>query len=270
MTERLVPGGIFGLCFNAERNGAPASASPVAAITDHARLAWLLRAISVQGTLPIAPEEVCSARRTVVELNNLADERLAEWIEDADFRGIRLTARGRRLAVAFYALWEEQQKLLTRFGTLFSDDLRLLERVAVRTSARNQFVARVETIGTGRTGTEVILSLAGGHRLLTRITAQSVAALGLRPGREVLTLIKASSVLLLETADQPGYGEHNKIAGTVADIGDAPPSQEIFVDLGAGLTAVALAGAPLPIDWKKGDKITLAIDPSAIMIGIMG
>ena len=165
-----------------------------AALVCHERLAWLFRAISAPDFMAVEAASQNAARRAVHELNNLAGEALAEWTGSAGSTGIRLTPRGRRLCVALLTLRVEHERLLSRFGEAFGDDIRLLDRVAVRTSARNQFAARVASHPRGTLREEVLLELAGRRFITVAITHESVLALGLKPGLEVVALVKASSV----------------------------------------------------------------------------
>ena len=82
----------------------PLISMPIAT-SQHARLAWLEKAISSpQMFLSVSASDARSARRAAQEMNNLAGETIAEWIEDQQGGGLRLTPRGRRLAVALVAM----------------------------------------------------------------------------------------------------------------------------------------------------------------------
>ncbi|MFI9556390.1 molybdopterin-binding protein [Nonomuraea endophytica] len=68
-------------------------------------------------------------------------------------------------------------------------------RDIMRLSARNRIPARVTAITKGEATANVELD-AGGVRLMASITVEAVEDLGLRPGSELVAVIKASDVML--------------------------------------------------------------------------
>ncbi len=64
------------------------------------------------------------------------------------------------------------------------------------TSARNHFAGKVSRIKTGSVNDEIQIKLTGGERLVSIITHESVENLGLKVGRAVVALVKASSVIV--------------------------------------------------------------------------
>jgi molybdopterin-binding protein len=65
----------------------------------------------------------------------------------------------------------------------------------MRLSARNQIPATVTGITAGEATANVELD-AGGSRLVASITAEAANELGLKPGTQVVAIIKASDVIL--------------------------------------------------------------------------
>jgi molybdate transport system regulatory protein len=234
------------------------------------RLRWLMRAVAVPGVLPVRPMEAAAARAAVQELNNLANEPIAEWVQGDVGQGLRLTARGRRLSVALLVLRRNQQRLLSRFGVDFAEDLRLLDRVLVRTSARNQFMARVHAVIEGPVQDQVVLDLPGYRRFGALITRNSAEMLGLRPGIEVVALIKASSMAVIGDGALTSCDNHNRLRGTVVDRRGDGEHTELTVDLGSGLTAVSVLAQPFNEALHgKGQIVQLAFHPSSVIIGIV-
>ena len=241
--------------------------SRTAALACHDRLAWLFRAMSAADFMPVEAASQDSARRAVHELNNLAGETLAEWGGIAGAAGIRLTPRGRRLSVALLTLRVEHERLLNRFGETFAEDIRLLDRVAMRTSARNQFAARVVSAPKGTLREEVLLELAGRRFIKVAITQESVLALGLRPGLEVVALVKASSVDLAVGGGGKVGGDPNRLTGTIAHVLRDGETAEVAVDFGAGLTGVALVEGPGAARARVGQRATLCFRSDSVVIG---
>jgi molybdate transport system regulatory protein len=233
------------------------------------RLRWLMRAVAVPGVLPVRPAEMAVARAAVQELNNLAHEPLAEWVAGDVGQGLRLTARGRRLSVALLVLRRNQERLLSQFGVDFAEDVRLLDRVLVRTSARNQLIARVQAIDEGRVQDRVVLELPGHRRFGALITRNSAAMLGIRPGSDVVALIKASAMsVIVDGSDEMPYASHNRLRGSIATLHGDEEFAELSVDLGGGLTAVAALAQPVG-EFVRGQNVWLAFHPSSVIIGIV-
>lgn len=249
--------------------GSPAIPGPFAVAPGHARLAWLERAAAAD-SLWVGSEGEGEARRAAEELNNLAGERLAEWEGGPEGGHLRLTPRGRRLAMVLVALAEERALLRRRCGGHFDADLQLLERVAVRTSARNQFFGRVAAVQRGPLLDSVCLELSGGLELRASVTPESTRCLGLAPGQELVALVKASATLVLGSAAAPEYAGHNRLGGTVQRVECSGERREIVVDLGHGLTGVANAGPDLAEPFAPGQAAWLAFRPSAVLLGIPG
>ena len=248
---------------------------PFAVAAGHDRLAWLERA-AVADALAVGAEAAGEARRAAEELNNLAGEHLAEWEAEVGAAGedsggrLRLTPRGRRLAMVLVALAEERQLLRQRCGGHFDADLQLLERVALRTSARNQFFGRVQAVEQGPLLDQVLLALPGGRLLRASVTPESTRGLGLAPGQELVALVKASATLVLGSGEGSDYADYNRLGGVVQRIQESGERREIVVDLGHGRTGGANAGADLAQPFTPGQPAWIAFRPSAVLLGIVG
>ncbi|NTW76734.1 MAG: TOBE domain-containing protein [Syntrophaceae bacterium] len=66
----------------------------------------------------------------------------------------------------------------------------------MKISARNTLKGKVKKITTGIVNTEVVVELPGGMEVVSVITKTSAEALGLKEGKEVYAVIKATSVML--------------------------------------------------------------------------
>ncbi|MEN6300461.1 MAG: TOBE domain-containing protein [Anaerolineaceae bacterium] len=66
----------------------------------------------------------------------------------------------------------------------------------MKISARNVLKGKVKKIVTGAVNDEVIIQLAGGDEMVSIITKESVENLGLKEGKEVYAIIKASNVMV--------------------------------------------------------------------------
>ena len=66
----------------------------------------------------------------------------------------------------------------------------------MRLSARNNLQGKVVKIVPGTVNTEVHLQLGGGETIVSIITKESAASLGLEVGKEAYAVIKASSIMI--------------------------------------------------------------------------
>lgn len=66
----------------------------------------------------------------------------------------------------------------------------------MKISARNTLKGKVKKITTGAVNSEVVVALPGGLEVASIITKTSAKALGLKKGKEVYAVIKASSVMI--------------------------------------------------------------------------
>jgi len=66
----------------------------------------------------------------------------------------------------------------------------------MRLSARNNLKGKVIKIVPGTVNSEVHLQMAGGETVVSIITKESVASLGLEVGKEAYAVIKASSIMM--------------------------------------------------------------------------
>jgi len=66
----------------------------------------------------------------------------------------------------------------------------------MKISARNVLKGKVKRVTQGAVNTEVVIQLAGGAEVVSIITKASAKALGLKKGKDVQAVIKASSVMI--------------------------------------------------------------------------
>lgn len=109
----------------------------------------------------------------------------------------------------------------------------------MKISARNVFDGRVETVKTGAINAEVDVLLPDGTRIVSTVTNDSVAELGLVAGKTVKALVKASSVLVLTDGEGVRLSARNRLEGTVSAITEGQISTEVAVTLASGLTVYA-------------------------------
>jgi molybdopterin-binding protein len=83
--------------------------------------------------------------------------------------------------------WDTMLQSLKAF--MFAED-------EMKISARNMLRGKVKKIEPGSVNTEVVIDLPGGQEIVSIITRRSAEDLGLKVGKEVMAVIKASSVMI--------------------------------------------------------------------------
>lgn len=140
----------------------------------------------------------------------------------------------------------------------------------MKISARNIFKGSITHLQPGAVNAEVGVSIGGGNQVTAIITNASVQSLGLAMGKEVIVLVKASSVLVL--VDGTGYrlSARNSLAGTITEITDGPVGAEVAIELAGGnvVHATITHGSALTLGLKKGLPATAVIKASSVILGV--
>jgi molybdopterin-binding protein len=63
-------------------------------------------------------------------------------------------------------------------------------------SARNVLKGKIKKITPGAVNSEIIVEVVGGVEMVSIITKSSAERLGLKPGKEVYAIVKASNVMI--------------------------------------------------------------------------
>src|SRR5262245_36278885 len=246
----------------------------------------LLEAIEKYGSISQAarriPMSYKAAWDALDDLNNLADFPVIERsIGGAGGGGTKLTDYGRKMVAMFRAVEGEYQAAMDHLyreaialeGADKATFQRLLRRIALRTSARNQFACTVLRIEAGPVNALVFLALDEGCVVEAQITSDSVKRLELSPGREVIALIKAQAVFLLADRDNR-TSVSNHLTGVISRIHKGPVNTEIVVDLPLTrvrhITAVITTQAVASLGLGVGSAVTAAFQASSVIIACVG
>lgn len=214
-----------------------------------------------------------AAWNAVDALRNLAGEPLlVTQAGGSDGGGTRLAPAGERLLRTYRAAQEHQRRFLVGLQAQLDhpDSLQLLRRLAVKTSARNQFFGTVTGIQPGAVNAVVTVTLNEHDALVATITMESLAELQLAPGSEVWALVKASSVLL--TLDEPGIklSARNRLCGTVARITRGSVNADVVIDLpgGASVSAVITLDSLDRLALTTGSRACAVFKAGSVILGV--
>lgn len=184
--------------------------------------------------------------------------------------GARLTERGRQLITRFEEVERAHRVFLQSLQATpgLDEDLALIRRIGMITSARNQFHGRVSALATGAVNDEVQIEVAPGLALVATITHGSVESLGLAVGVPAYALVKASSVIVAQGEGR--YSARNQFSGTVQRITEGAVNDEVVVDIGHGCSVVAVItrASTAALELREGGKATMLFKASSVIVGI--
>ena len=205
-------------------------------------------------------------------MNNLSGEPLVERsVGGKGGGGTHLTARGRTLVDNYAVLEREHRAFLEQLNQQagrLGDDLRLIRRIGMKTSARNQFFARVVAVRQGAVNDEIDLEMAGGQRLAAIVTRESTETLGLAAGVETFALVKASSIMLVTQPGEAKFSARNQLRGTVSRVLPGAVNTEVSLLLAGGVTVVAVItnDSCAELALAEGVEATAMFKASAIIL----
>ncbi|MGZ8095968.1 MAG: TOBE domain-containing protein [Methylosarcina sp.] len=180
----------------------------------------------------------------------IAPERPESSIRDRQNHGTRLKNRRGRLARA----------QTQRFDALVGDgggrhfaafqldvhagngnaDAVLLQRLVVRTTARNQLFGSISEIQKGAAHAEVLLKLNGGDKVSVTVTMASLDELGIRIGADAVLLINSSDVLLTTDSEPERFCASNRFQCRILRLHQDTADSEAIVLLPGGEILVAM------------------------------
>lgn len=240
----------------------------------------LLEGIDLHGSISQAakavPMSYKAAWDAVDTMNNLANTPLVERTTGGRHGGgSKLTDYGRRVVAMYRALEAEYQATLERLAASMDEgeaaDLQqfqhLIRRMAMKTSARNQFAGRVVAVREGAVAFEVKVRLDPDNEVTAVITRESAEELGIAVGKEVVALVKSSSVLLL-TDPLLRTTARNNLWGEVTHLQEGPVNAEVVLMLPGGKTvsAVVTHDSVATLGLTLGSRACAVFKASAVIL----
>jgi molybdate transport system regulatory protein len=136
--------------------------------------------------------------------------------------------------------------LTSSYVSFSEDEIRHVARLfmekesARKTSARNSFFGKIQTILKGDIQTRVELGTIGGYTVTTVITNDSVERLGLKIGNLIAAEVKAPWVMLQKGGDRQLCSADNMLKGIVEKISRGEINTEYIVRLSDGTEVCSL------------------------------
>ncbi len=137
-------------------------------------------------------------------------------------------------------------------------------------SSRNQLTGKVSNITDGAVNDEVEIALNSGGKLIAVVTRNSVEALDLQPGKEVIALIKAPWVTLATEDCGYQFSARNQFPGSVLSLlrGTVNTTVSVSIDGGTELTAIITNEAADEMALKNGCRLTALIKASSVLLAV--
>lgn len=232
----------------------------------------LLQHINEQGSITRAAKSAGlsykAAWDAIDELNNLAQKPLVERsVGGRGGGGAKLSAEGERVLRLYQRVQALQAQVLEAAED--SSDLDLLNRLTLRTSARNQLLGRIVSITRQGHNDTVRLQLADEVFIDAQITHDSSLRMELKTGSEVIALIKAGWLDVFAAEHSETLG-NNCLFGqieAVIDAEDGPSEVRIFLPSGHTLCALASRDVLQAQQLETGNPVQVRFAPSRVLLG---
>ena len=126
----------------------------------------------------------------------------------------------------------------------------------------------VKAVKTGAVNDEVDIELKGGLEIAAIVTCKSTEKLGLKPGREVLAMIKGVNVLLARDTDEYVFSSRNMLPATVKGVkkGEVMASVALELDNGDSLTSVCTVDSLDEAGIAEGVRVEAAIKAPYVIL----
>ncbi|CAH2810581.1 MAG: DNA-binding domain of ModE / Molybdate-binding domain of ModE [Candidatus Burkholderia crenata] len=247
-----------------------------------ARIA-LLAAIQQTGSIRGAAKAVGISYKATWDaidtMNNLAGTTLVVRATGGKGGGeTTLTAKALRLIDTYRVIEREHQAFLEQAGAAiegFAQDWRLLGRIGMKTSARNQLFGTVSKITRDSVNDEVELALPGGQSIVAVVTHESTGSLGLKEGVKAFALVKASWLMLMvdegkESAAPVPISARNQLRGKVSSVtlGAVNAEVSLALDDATTVTAIITNESVATLDLVEGQAAIAAFKASSVILGV--
>ena len=231
----------------------------------------VLRAIEKTGSLSQAADALGVSYKTVwnyvVRINNAFGRKVVETKTGGERGGgACLTELGKELLKLFDDLSDRLGKLM---GLDEESLMRIAKRYTVRTSARNQLSGKVVKVRKGVVNAQVDVRIKEGEVLSAVLTMDSLEALGIKEGMEVLLLIKAPWVIV-SVDDDLRLGARNVLSATVKEVIRGAVNSEVILETekGTQLVSVVTNESADALDLKRGKKVKAIFKSSHVILGV--
>ncbi len=187
--------------------------------------------------------------------------------------GARLTEAALALLSVWRHLQQAHQQFLSEHDAWLMQQPAIagtLRRLAMKTSARNQFAGTLSAVTVGPVSAEATLRLPGGQEITATLTAAAAKSLKLKKGQEAIALVKSSAVVLVTEFAGYRLSARNQLAGSISRIERGAVSSLVGLTLpgGAVVTASVTNDAVSALALAVGQSASAVFKAYAVMLAV--
>ncbi len=140
----------------------------------------------------------------------------------------------------------------------------------MKISARNLLSGKVTAIKPGAVNSEVKLALTDKYEIVSVITNESIAHLGLKVGSDAFAIVKAPLVLIAKGKPDLKFSTRNVFDGIVKEVSIGAVNAEVGLELPGGilLHAVITKSSVDGMGLKVGDAATALFKASNVILAV--
>ena len=191
-------------------------------------------------------------------------------------RAVELMQGNMPLPAVQMMLGHSTPNLTSSYVSFSEDEIQQLVKIFMeresshKTSARNAFFGKIQTIQRGDIQTLLKLATLGGHGITTVITNDSVERLGLEEGRLITAEIKAPWVILQKGSEEPACSAENRFNGVISRITKGKVNTEYAVRISDGteLCAVISTESSRSLSLNMGDRVWALFNCFAVVLHV--
>ncbi|MCB2145202.1 MAG: TOBE domain-containing protein [Deltaproteobacteria bacterium] len=189
-------------------------------------------------------------------------------------RGVELMQNNMPLPAVQMLLGHSTPNLASSYVSFSDDDIQQAIRLfmekesARKTSARNSFFGKIETVKQGDIQTQVGLVTMGGYLLTTVITNDSFHRLGLKVGKLITAEVKAPWVLLQKSGKGLKTSADNILNGVVERINRGEINTEYIVRLpdGSEVCSLVTSASARRLALVEGDDVCALFNAHSMVL----
>jgi molybdate transport system regulatory protein len=189
-------------------------------------------------------------------------------------RAVELMQGNVPLPVVQKILGHSTPNLAAAYVNFSEEDMRRAEAFFVdrenrrKTSARNAFFGKINSIRKGDIQASVEIATPGGCLIRTVITHDSLKRLGLKPGSLAAAEVKAPWVTVHCRASDPECSADNVLGGTVERVVRGKVTAEIVVRTGDGteICSIVTAASLKALALRPADKVWVAFSAFSVVL----
>lgn len=188
--------------------------------------------------------------------------------------GTCLTEAGKCLLTLFTELETRHNRFIEKLNhdlAASADALLLLKHLAVKTSVRNQLFGTISAIAAGALSAQVYVDLAGGDRVISAISLETINELGLATGTDAVLLINSTDIALAPISRSINFSASNRLVSTVIRIQGDEINSEVSLLLSGGeiITSVITTQSLQKMMLTEGLSVLAIFKANAPILGVL-